>query len=198
MWSCLMVLQWRSGGRQNHWMVLSHCWPAAAWLQHPLHSSSTVVARLMQNMQWREPSSALFVCRVPFRVHRSLLPITQSPIRLIVVRSSTPSPIRHFSCGAWVPPKSDSNCCQYNHLCSAFADTIVVVIASAMNYFVCWVVQPCWCHLLWWRHKGLWPTHLLQWRSQTDQLHCRHNGTFAMMKDHNWCDQSARMEYQIT
>ncbi len=41
---------------QNHWMVLSQCWPASAWLQHLLRSSSTVdVLRLTQNMQWRKP-----------------------------------------------------------------------------------------------------------------------------------------------
>ncbi len=43
-------------GRKNHWMVLSQCWPTSALLQHLLRSSSTVVvSRLTQNMQWRKP-----------------------------------------------------------------------------------------------------------------------------------------------
>ncbi len=43
-------------GRQSHWMVLSQHWPASAWLQHLLCSSSTVVVSwLTQKIQWRKP-----------------------------------------------------------------------------------------------------------------------------------------------
>ncbi len=59
-------------------------------------------------------ASALFVHQVHFRAHGSLLPIAQSPIRLIVVRSSTPSPTRCLSCGTRAPAESDSDCCQCN------------------------------------------------------------------------------------
>ncbi len=46
---------------------------------------------------WRR-ASALFVHQVHYVVHRSLLPIAQSLMRLIVVRSATPSPTRSLSC----------------------------------------------------------------------------------------------------
>ena len=55
-------------------------------------------------LRWR--ASALFVHQVPFRAHRSVMPIAQSSIWLIVMRRSTPSLTRHLSCGAWVPAKS--------------------------------------------------------------------------------------------
>ena len=37
-WFWVTVLQYRhrSGGRQNHWMVLSQCWPVSDWLQRLL------------------------------------------------------------------------------------------------------------------------------------------------------------------
>ncbi len=50
-----------------------------------------------RTLRWRD--SALLVRQVPFRVHRSAMPIAWSPIRLIVVRSSTPSLTRRLSCG---------------------------------------------------------------------------------------------------
>ncbi len=67
-----------------------------------------VVAYTEWAVAWtlRQRASTLFVRQVPFRVHRSVMPIAQSPIRLIVVRSSTPSLTRHLSCGTWAPAKS--------------------------------------------------------------------------------------------
>ncbi len=53
-------------------------------------------------------------------------------------------------------------------------------------------MQPCWhCFPRWW-HKCLWPMQLLQWWLQTDQLHCRCYGAFAVMNDCNWCNQFYR------
>jgi hypothetical protein len=132
--------------RQNHWMVLSHCWPASAWLQHPLRVSSTVVVlRLTQNKQWCKPcagASALFVHQVHFRAHRSLLPIVQSPIRLIVVRSSTPSLTRCLSHCTWVPAKSGGDCWHDPHILLGDVRTHVFVVTSAINNIDCHVVQP--------------------------------------------------------
>ena len=51
-------------------------------------------------------ASALFVHQVHFRAHRLVMPIAQSPIRFMVVRSSTPSLTRRLSHGAWAPAKS--------------------------------------------------------------------------------------------
>ncbi len=72
--------------------------------------------------------------------------------------------------------------------CPTCMDTIAVVIASAMNNIVCCVVQPCQRCFPQWQHKSLWPMLLLQWWLQTDQLHCRRYGAFAIMGC-NWCNQ---------
>ncbi len=126
----------------------------------------------------RQRASTLFVHHVHLRAHRTLLPIAQSPIRVIVVRSSTPSLTRHLSCGAWAPAKSDINCCLCNHLCSAWW-------CAGWNFCChCFCNQQCWLS----RSETLlallpammtqmfWPMHLLQWWSQWDQFHRRHFG----------------------
>ncbi len=53
----------------------------------------------------------------------------------------------------------------------------VFVFASAINKVDCRAAQPCWRCFLQWRHKSLWPMHLLRWRSQRVQFHCRQFGT---------------------
>ncbi len=58
----------------------------------------------------REPPHCLCNRYTYFRAHRSLLPIAQSPIRLIVVRSSTSSLTSRLSRGAWAPAKSGGDC----------------------------------------------------------------------------------------
>ncbi len=55
-------------------------------------------------------ASTLFVHQELFRVHRLVIPIAQSPIRFIVVRSSTPSLTRRLSRGTWAPAKSGGDC----------------------------------------------------------------------------------------
>ena len=46
-----------------------------------------------------------------------------------------------------------------------------------INNISCRVAQPCRRCLPGCNTKSLWPTHLLQWRPQTNQLHCSHYGT---------------------
>jgi hypothetical protein len=87
----------------------------------------------------RQRASALFVHQVHFRVHRvhrSLLPIGQSLIRLIVVRSSTSSLTRHLSCGAWAPAKSGGDCWHDLHVPLGDVRTQYFVIASAITTLV--------------------------------------------------------------
>ena len=45
-----------------------------------------------------------------------------------------------------------------------------------INNISCCMAQPCWRRLLQCDTKSLWPAHLLQWRSQTDQFHHRRYG----------------------
>ncbi len=73
-----------------------------------------------------------------------------------------------------------------------FRLAIFIVIASAINEVDHHAAQPCWRCFPQWQHKSLWPTHLLQWQLQRDQLHCRCHGAFAMMKDHDWCNYHGR------
>ncbi len=82
-------------------LLVNCCWVAAY--------AEWEVARAL-----RRRASTLFVHQVHLKAHRLWLPIAQSPMRLIVVRSSTPSPTRHFSCSAWAPLKNDSDCWQCN------------------------------------------------------------------------------------
>ncbi len=124
-----------------------------------------------RTLHWR--ASALFVCQVHFRAHRSLLPIGQSPIRLIVVRSSSPSLTRRLSCGAWVPAKSGGDCWHNVHVLLGDVRTRCFVSASAIDNLGCHVAQPCRRCFSRWRQKSLWPTHLLRWRLQRHKLHCR-------------------------
>ena len=56
-----------------------------------------------------------------------------------------------------------------------------------INNISCCMVQPCRRCLSWYDTKGLWSTHLLWWQSQSDQLHCRCYGAFAMVRD---CDSA--------
>ncbi len=132
------------------------------------------------------------------------MPIAQSPIRLIVVKSSTPSPTRHLSCGAWASAKSVGDCQRNLHvLLGDVRNTIFVVIASAITNVDCRTVQTCWCCFPQWWHKCLWPTYffaiavavrpvLLQvlWCSMAmtsgcdwhDQFYGGHIGTFTIIK----------------
>ncbi len=124
----------------------------------------------------RRRASALFVHQVHFRAHRSLLPIAQSQIRLIVVRSSSPSLTMHLSCGAWAPAHSGGD---------HWHNRLHIPLSSVWTWWFCccFCNQQCWLscgttqrYFLPWQHKGLWPTHLLQWQLQRDQFHCRHYG----------------------
>ncbi len=99
-----------------------------------------------------------------FRVHRSLLPIGQSPIRVIVVRRSTSSLTRCLSHGAWVPAKSGGDCWHDLHIPPHDVQTQCFGIASALNNLGCHVAQPCQHCFSQWQQKNLWPT-LLQWQS---------------------------------
>ncbi len=147
-------------GSQTHWMVLSHCWPAAAW-----HAVG-----LTQNKPWRgpctgEPPHCLCNRCTYFRVHRSLLLMAQSPIRLIVMRSSTPSLTRHLSHGAWAPVKSGGD--NWHNLHVLLGDVWTWYFCCHFcNQQSCLLHSAIWHCFLWWWHKGLTPTHLFWWQSQ--------------------------------
>jgi hypothetical protein len=90
------------------------------------------------------PESLQTICASGnFRVHRSLLPIGQSPIRLIVLRSFTPSLTRCLSRGAWAPVKSGGDLWQDLHVPLGDVQTRCFVIASAINNLGCRRAQPC-------------------------------------------------------
>ncbi len=59
---------------------------------------------------------------------------------------------------------------------SVICGHVVFVIASVINKVHCPMAQPCQRCFLQWQHKNLWQMHLLQWRLQRDQFHCRHCG----------------------
>ncbi len=76
-------------------------------------------------------------------------------------------------------------CCMGWHCCCSmgislakaiFCGTIWLLSHPVINNVSCCVAQPCWNCLPWWQCKNLWPTHLLQWRSQRHKLHPRHHG----------------------
>ncbi len=126
-----------------------------------------------QTLRWR--ACTLFVCQVHFRAYRSLLRIAQSSIRLIVVRSSTPSLTRHLSCCACMPAKSGGDCWHDPHFLLGDVQTgcFCCYFYNQQGWFLhsatqCWFPQ--------WQHKGLWLMHLLQWQSQRDQFHRRRYG----------------------
>ncbi len=151
-------------------MILSHCWPAAAWR----------AAGLTQNKQWRKPcagESPHCLCDryTYFRVPRSLLPIAQSPIRLIGVRSSTLSLTRRLSHGAWAPAKSGGDHWKDPHIPLGDVQTwcYCCCFCDQQRWLSCGTTHRC---FPWWQHKGLRPTHLLRWQSQRDQFHCRRYG----------------------
>jgi hypothetical protein len=77
-----------------------------------------------------------------FRAHRSLLPISQSPIRLIVMGSSTPSLTRHLSHGTWAPAKSGGDRWHDLYVLLVMCGHDVFVVASAINNIDCHVAQP--------------------------------------------------------
>ncbi len=137
-----------------------------------------VVAYAEWAVAWtlRQRATALFVHQVHVRAYRSLLPIAQSSIRLIVVRSSNPSLTRHLSCCAWAPAKSGGDCWHNPH--------ILLGDVRARYFCCCFCNQQRWlshgttrCCFPQWQHKGLWLMHLLQWQSQRDQFHRRRYGT---------------------
>ncbi len=174
-WSCVTVLQYRGGGRQNHWMVLSQCWPASDWLQHPLQLLCCGLRRMSSGANL-VPESLCTVCASGTlqgaQVSDAHCPVTNNVDCHEEFYSFTNQAFvswRLVACQEWwrsIAQSTRSTC----------VDTIVVVIASAMNNVVCRAVQPCWRRLPPWQHKSLWPMHMLQWRLQTDQFHCRGYG----------------------
>ncbi len=164
-------------GRQNHWMVLSQCWPASAWLQHLLRSLSTaVVLGLKQNMQWPEPCAGEpphYLCVRYFQ--GAQVTVTHCPV---INKVDCCEEFYSFTnqvfvlwclgaCQEWWRLLAKSTC--FAWWC---VDTIFC-IASAINNLGCRVVQPCWHRFSWWRQKNLWWKHLLWWRLQRHKLHCR-------------------------
>ncbi len=92
------------------------------------------------------PESLHTICASgTFRAHRSLLPIAQSPIRLTVVRSSTPSLTKHLSRGTWVPAKSVGDHLHDLHVLLGDVRTRCFVIPSTINNLGYCVAQPCQC-----------------------------------------------------
>ncbi len=158
-------------GRQNHWMILSQCWPAPAWLQHPLLFANDGMLSLF--------------CVIDNSFNKL---INQLQFNLFVV------------CGwhsLYLMTIKKSDCCKgmillvlLNATVVAWEDVVIVPWRSAwpkqflrgtiwllshpvINNVSCRVAQPCRRCLLRCNTKSLWPMHLLRWRLQTDQLHCR-------------------------
>ncbi len=106
----------------HHGFLTTHLWKtkpldgtvtllASSSLVHSVAYTKYAVLRTLHRK-----TSALFLRQVNFRAHKLLLPIAQSPIRLIVLRSSTPSLTRCLSCGTWAPAKSGGDCWRNLHV----------------------------------------------------------------------------------
>ncbi len=90
----------------------------------------------------RQRASALFVRQVHFRVPRSVMPIAQSPIRLIVMRSSTPSLTRHCLMALGHLPRVVEFVSMIYTFCLVMCVHDVLVVASAINNVDCRMAQP--------------------------------------------------------